>query len=420
MEQATCTRGLPRRHRSVGEPALWASIVDALEGARWFVLFLSPAAASSVWVGKEVEHWLANKPADHIIPVLTAGELVWDPLTNDFDPSRSTAVPPALLGALREEPRHLDLRWAHDETQLDLRNGRFRDAIADIAAPIHGIPKENLESEDVRLHRRARRLARGAVAALLVLFVASIGATALALTNASRADDAAEEARAEAERAMAAEDLAQERQQEAEEQRAEAERQRQEAEDNLRRALSAEELAELEAERAFEEQTRAEEQAVIAESERVRAQLAPLCDAYSQLSAIETNRHLYSVGELYESDAFVGNPVTDANRDSRLRDLEEAFLRMHEAGDDVGLALVAVDALYEFPLRDDVARNDGRGLEEFLDDPRSYPAYERDYPVGVGEGPEGAYDYWDGFVVWTYDETVAEMDFVAGGLCPAG
>ena len=83
-----------------------------------------------------------------------------------FDAEHRSAVPPALADAFHDEPRHLDLRWARRETDLDLRNSRFRAAVADLAAPMHGIPKDELESEDIRQHRRTRRLARGAIAAL--------------------------------------------------------------------------------------------------------------------------------------------------------------------------------------------------------------------------------------------------------------
>ena len=38
-----------------------------------------------------------------------------------------------MRGVLRDEARHLDLRWARDETDLDLRNSRFRAAVADLA-----------------------------------------------------------------------------------------------------------------------------------------------------------------------------------------------------------------------------------------------------------------------------------------------
>ena len=395
-------------------PALWRSISDALDEAEWFVLLMSPAAAQSEWVGKEIAHWLTHRPADRILPVLTEGELYWDAATGDFDAARSTAVHPALLGALVEEPRHLDLRWAHDETDLDLRSSRFREAIADLAAPMHGIAKDELDSEDVRLHRRARRLARGAVAALVLLFIASVAAAALAVSNASRADEAADEARAEADRARAAETLADERRVEAEEQRAEAERQRVEAEENLRRALSAEELAALEAERALEEQRRAEEQAVIADAERNRAVLAPLCDSYDRLRQIEDNRFLFTIGELYETDLFTTSPVTDANRDSTIQTIFGAVL---DTGLVEGAGIVAVEALWDFRLGSDEAQADGRPPDAFLDDPTLLPPYERDYPVGVGEGPEAAYDYYDGFVSLTYDDALADVDFYLGGTC---
>ena len=44
------------------------------------------------------------------------------------------------------------------------------------AAPIHGIPKDQLEGEDIRQHRKARRLRRAAVTGLVLLTVASITA----------------------------------------------------------------------------------------------------------------------------------------------------------------------------------------------------------------------------------------------------
>jgi hypothetical protein len=56
----------------------------------------------------------------------------------------------ALVSAFSAEPRHVDLRWAQHAEQLDLRNGRFRDAVAQLAAPIHGVAKDELESEDVQ------------------------------------------------------------------------------------------------------------------------------------------------------------------------------------------------------------------------------------------------------------------------------
>jgi WD40 repeat protein len=147
-------------------PDLWSSIVLALDDAEWFVLLASPESATSPWVDKEVAHWLEHKPVGRILPALTAGEWDWDP---DAGRLVGDAVPDRLAAAIVEEPRHLDLRWAQAETDLDLRNSAFRSAVADLAAPMHGVAKDELEGEDIRQHRRARRVALGAVIALVVL-----------------------------------------------------------------------------------------------------------------------------------------------------------------------------------------------------------------------------------------------------------
>ncbi len=168
-------------------PHLWSAIEQALDESTWFVLLASPESAQSPWVGKEVSHWLATKSVERILPVLTDGTWEWDAGSGDFTPA-SSAVPDALRGALREEPRHLDLAWARDETDLDLRNSRFRSAVADLAAPMHGVAKDELEGEDIRQHRRARRLARGGVATLALLLVVSLVTTVFALGQRDDAD----------------------------------------------------------------------------------------------------------------------------------------------------------------------------------------------------------------------------------------
>jgi WD40 repeat protein len=145
-------------------PNLWSSIESALDGSRWFVLLASPEAVGSTWVNRELDHWLGHNSAEGILLVVTDGTWEWDGRR-----LCGSAVFGALAGAFAVEPRHVDLRWAQHADQLDLRNGRFRDAVAQLAAPIHGVAKDELESEDVRLHRRARRLARAAVGALAVL-----------------------------------------------------------------------------------------------------------------------------------------------------------------------------------------------------------------------------------------------------------
>jgi WD40 repeat protein len=174
-------------------PALWSSIQTALDGSDYFVLLASPEAARSQWVNREIEHWMATKSADHILPVVTDGEWEWDPGAHDFT-EESTAVPAALRGVFAEEPLYLDLRWARGSEHLSLQHSRFRDAIAQLAAPMHGVSKDELEGEDVRQHRKARRMRSGAVATLLVLALIAGLTGVSAVRNAEKARDAAAEA----------------------------------------------------------------------------------------------------------------------------------------------------------------------------------------------------------------------------------
>jgi TIR domain len=86
-------------------PALWSAIEDALSRSRWFVLLASPTAASSRWVAREAEYWLAHRSIDHLLVVLSEGDLAWDEALRRFNPSRTNALPQPLLTAFEEEPR---------------------------------------------------------------------------------------------------------------------------------------------------------------------------------------------------------------------------------------------------------------------------------------------------------------------------
>ncbi|GIE75051.1 hypothetical protein Aph02nite_10010 [Actinoplanes philippinensis] len=244
-------------------PALWSSIQRAIDSSDYFVLMASPEAARSPWVNREIEHWVATKSADRILPVVTDGEWRWDRSRRDFDEA-STAVPPALRGVFDEEPLHLDLRWARDDRHLTLRHSRFRDAIAQLAAPMHGVTKDDLEGEDVRQHRRAGRLRWAAVTSLALLALLTSVSGVFAVHNAEQANASAREAvrqqqEATAQRGSAAKFAgeAQRQQEMAERQEARARDAADEAQRQLTRADSA-------AARAAEQQRLAERQNTLA------------------------------------------------------------------------------------------------------------------------------------------------------------
>ena len=90
--------------------------------------------------------------------------------SGDLSPA-STAANPALRGVFPAEPKYLDMTWARRDAGLTLRNARFRDQIATLAAAIREVPKEEIEGEDVRQQRRTRRIVQAVIAALTVLFL---------------------------------------------------------------------------------------------------------------------------------------------------------------------------------------------------------------------------------------------------------
>ncbi|HXY64632.1 MAG TPA: TIR domain-containing protein, partial [Mycobacterium sp.] len=157
-------------------PDLWGRITNALDRSRFFVVTLSPGAAASSWVNEEVSYWLEHRGREQLMMVQAAGTLQWDAANACFDPHVSDAAVPVLTtpGVLPAEPLYIDVSA---DAPWDYRAPVFREKITALAAPIHGKPKDQLASDDLREQRRFRRLRAAAIAGLVVLTViALIGA----------------------------------------------------------------------------------------------------------------------------------------------------------------------------------------------------------------------------------------------------
>ena len=161
-------------------PQLWPTIEEAMLSSRYFVLLASPQAAGSPWVNQEIEWWRSKRSASTVLIGLTDGELVWDHARRCFDPLRTTALPPAAVAWFTHEPLWVDLRWARQERHLTLSDPRFRDCMAALAAPVRGVPKDDLIGEDIREHRRRMRLAKGGVTLLATLMTIAVATAVFA------------------------------------------------------------------------------------------------------------------------------------------------------------------------------------------------------------------------------------------------
>ena len=112
----------------------------------------------------------------NMLILLTEGELVWDNHVSDFDWKQTTALSNRAGRPFNDEPLWVDLRWARNEENLSLRHTQFRSAVLDIAAPLYGRAKDELDGEDVREHRRTRRIAWMAGLMLLILTAGAVAA----------------------------------------------------------------------------------------------------------------------------------------------------------------------------------------------------------------------------------------------------
>jgi WD40 repeat protein len=162
-------------------PDLWGRITDAMDRARYMIVVLSPKAAESYWVNKEVSHWLKRWGRDQVLLVLVDGELQWNADEQRFDPAVSDAAPPVLTesGSLPSDPLYIDVS---PDLPWDPSSPAFRDKVTALAAPIHGKPKSHLASDDLREQRRFRRLRAAAITGLALLTVIAVVAAAFAFT----------------------------------------------------------------------------------------------------------------------------------------------------------------------------------------------------------------------------------------------
>jgi WD40 repeat protein len=161
---------------------LWESIEEGLASSKWFILLASPLSASSSWVDKEVAWWLANRSSRRLIIGLTDGEFAAAEGGTSAD-----VLPPALRALPYTEPRWVDLRPLRDAGRFGRRAPRLTDAVADLAAAVREVPKDDLVGAHLRFRRRAMRLLITGVLGLVVLLATSVVTALIAVHQRSAA-----------------------------------------------------------------------------------------------------------------------------------------------------------------------------------------------------------------------------------------
>ncbi|WP_066363765.1 TIR domain-containing protein [Herbidospora mongoliensis] len=161
---------------------LWGEIQKALDSSRFFILLASPAAAASRWVEREVHYWMERHQApDRLLIVLTRGDL-------------HVSLPAYLQRTDYPEPLYLDLSWMNGSTDSRAKSARLAEDMARLAAPLHGVTKDELLGMDRRRQRNLRRIILAVTATLGLL-------AALAISMAITATEQRDLARVESKRA---------------------------------------------------------------------------------------------------------------------------------------------------------------------------------------------------------------------------
>ena len=169
------------------DPALWPTIERELRQSEFLILLASPEAAASAWVARELEFWKEHKPLNNLLIALSAGEIRWDEASGDFDWNQTSALPGCLRRSFAVEPRFVDVRAFRAGVDKRGEGPDFSVPIADLAAPLHGRPKDELIGEDVRQHRRALRLQRMVIGGLATLTLGLAIFVQLALSQRNQA-----------------------------------------------------------------------------------------------------------------------------------------------------------------------------------------------------------------------------------------
>jgi len=157
-------------------PALRRSIEQALGESEYLLLVACPSSAQSPWVQQEIDWWLGKHSVEKLLIALTDGKIVWDEQAQDFDWAQTTALPRCLQGKFPAEPLYADFCVAKKTRNYRNSDAAYRGALLDIAAPLNGRSKDDLDGEDIRLHRKAQRTVAVAVLFIVLLaLVAGIG-----------------------------------------------------------------------------------------------------------------------------------------------------------------------------------------------------------------------------------------------------
>lgn len=174
-------------------PDLTSRLRAALDQSSWLLVALTPASSKSPWVDREIAYWCDELGrAERMLIVRTSPtiDLEWDEEAGRF--RSPSSLPPALGRAATAQPFY-----------VDMPPGPVEEAAIRVAAAVLDRSPEDIAGEDLRLYRRRKRLATGAIVGLVALTLASVAASVLAIRSSAAASRNEQRARDQTRQAVA-------------------------------------------------------------------------------------------------------------------------------------------------------------------------------------------------------------------------
>jgi len=151
---------------------LHGKLIEALQQSEFLIVLCSPASAQSAYVNAEVEQFINEGRADHVMPVIVSGE------PNSGDPA-TECLPPALksLELLASDLRDIKLK-SGQRIGDGKEGGKFK-----LIAGMLGVPLDALLQRERRRQAWRAAFSTGLSVVFLGLAVAAAGAAYIAYQN---------------------------------------------------------------------------------------------------------------------------------------------------------------------------------------------------------------------------------------------
>lgn len=160
------------------------AIKEGLDQSEYLIFLAEKGAAKSTWCREELEYWCGVlKRSDKLIIVRIKDNIFFNHKDKLIDWDKTNAIPKELGAYVNSIPLYLDLKWAIRDSDRTLENLKFKEVINAITAKFKGKTPEEINDEEIRFHKRNKRIKNFAIGLLLVFLFVLTGVTIWALNS---------------------------------------------------------------------------------------------------------------------------------------------------------------------------------------------------------------------------------------------